>query len=86
VIFTGKMAASGRRLGNVVINKTVFFLCDMQEKFRPAIKYFEEITEVARRLVCTDVIIYLMFAYKFHLWEISGLYQQVQYNQYTYLI
>ncbi|CAC5417971.1 Isochorismatase domain-containing protein 2A,Isochorismatase domain-containing protein 2B,Isochorismatase domain-containing protein 2,Isochorismatase domain-containing protein 1 [Mytilus coruscus] len=40
-----------RRLGNLCADKTVFFLCDMQERFRNAIKYFPEITEVASRLV-----------------------------------
>ena len=39
------------RLGNINATKTVFFLCDMQERFRPAIKYFPEILEVAKRLV-----------------------------------
>jgi hypothetical protein len=40
-----------KRLGNLSSDKTVFFLCDMQQKFRNAIKYFEEITEVSGRLV-----------------------------------
>ncbi|CAC5357922.1 Isochorismatase domain-containing protein 2A,Isochorismatase domain-containing protein 2,Isochorismatase domain-containing protein 1 [Mytilus coruscus] len=39
-----------RRLGNLCADKTVFFLCDMQERFRNATKYFPEITEVASRL------------------------------------
>ena len=30
---------------------TVSFLCDMQEKFRPTIKYLPEIATVANRLV-----------------------------------
>ena len=47
-----KMAApSGKNAGNLSPDKTVFFLCDMQERFRPAIKYFEDILEVAKRLV-----------------------------------
>lgn len=48
------MAGSGdhvKKLGNIRLEETVFFLCDMQEKFRPAIKYFEEIVEVSKRLV-----------------------------------
>jgi len=38
-------------LGNLRACRTVFLLCDMQEKFRPAISYFSEILEVSRRLV-----------------------------------
>ena len=33
------------------LSKTAFFLCDIQEKFRPAIDHFEEIVEVSKRLV-----------------------------------
>ncbi|CAF0709452.1 unnamed protein product [Brachionus calyciflorus] len=33
------------------LSSTAFFLCDMQEKFRPAILYFNEIAEIAQRLV-----------------------------------
>jgi len=40
-----------RRLGNIKLNEAAFFLCDMQERFRPAIKYFSDILEVSRRLV-----------------------------------
>jgi len=40
-----------RRLGNIKLNEVAFFLCDMQERFRPAIKYFSEIVEVSKRLV-----------------------------------
>ncbi len=39
---------------NLIPNKTAFFLCDIQEKFRPAIESFDGpngIVEVARRLV-----------------------------------
>ena len=36
---------------NLEASKTAFFLCDMQEKFKPAIEYFDAIVEVARRLV-----------------------------------
>jgi len=41
-----------RRLGNIKLNEAAFFLCDMQERFRPSIKYFSEILEVSKRLVC----------------------------------
>ena len=40
-----------RRLGNIKVNEAAFFLCDMQERFRPAIKYFSDILEVSKRLV-----------------------------------
>jgi len=38
-------------LGNLQASKTVFFMCDMQERFRPSISYFSEIAEVAKRLI-----------------------------------
>ena len=41
-------------LGNIVPAKTVFFCCDMQERFRLAIKHFKDIVECADRLVRTD--------------------------------
>ena len=44
-----KMAA--RKIGKIMTDTTAFFLCDMQEKFRPTIKYFPEIIKVAQRLV-----------------------------------
>ena len=40
-----------QNLGNIDPTKTVFMLCDMQEKFRPSILHFTEIVEVAERLV-----------------------------------
>ena len=45
---TGKC---GKRLGNIKAEQTVFFLCDMQEKFKGVIAYFKEILEVAKKLV-----------------------------------
>ncbi|NXX98545.1 ISOC1 protein, partial [Centropus bengalensis] len=38
-------------LGNLTPASTVFFCCDMQERFRPAIKYFGDIISVGQRLV-----------------------------------
>ncbi|XP_060702987.1 isochorismatase domain-containing protein 1 [Hemiscyllium ocellatum] len=38
-------------LGNLLASSTVFFCCDMQERFRPAIKYFGDIISVGQRLV-----------------------------------
>lgn len=46
-----KMAAVARRIGKMASDTTAFFLCDMQEKFRPTIRYFPEIATVANRLV-----------------------------------
>ncbi|KAG5834137.1 hypothetical protein ANANG_G00258230 [Anguilla anguilla] len=37
-------------LGNLSASTTVFFCCDMQERFRPAIKYFGDIISVGQRL------------------------------------
>lgn len=39
-----------RRVGKLAADTTVFFLCDIQEKFAPMIKYFPEICQVAQRL------------------------------------
>ncbi|XP_007422349.1 isochorismatase domain-containing protein 1 [Python bivittatus] len=38
-------------LGNLTPCSTVFFCCDMQERFRPAIKYFGDIISVSQRLL-----------------------------------
>ncbi|TFK11624.1 protein lin-7-like protein A [Platysternon megacephalum] len=38
-------------LGNLTPSSTVFFCCDMQERFRPAIKYFGDIISVGQRLI-----------------------------------
>ncbi|XP_060596140.1 isochorismatase domain-containing protein 1-like [Ruditapes philippinarum] len=43
--------AATRKLGNIVAGKSVFFCCDMQEKFRPAIQYFSDIVTCASRLL-----------------------------------
>jgi len=51
------MDSRKRCLGNIKVEQTVFFLCDMQEKFKPVIAYFKEILEVAKRLVCNLIVI-----------------------------
>ncbi|XP_063066612.1 isochorismatase domain-containing protein 1 [Engraulis encrasicolus] len=38
-------------LGNISPSTTAFFCCDMQERFRPAIKYFGDIISVGQRLL-----------------------------------
>ncbi|XP_062340423.1 isochorismatase domain-containing protein 1 [Osmerus eperlanus] len=38
-------------LGNLSPGTTAFFCCDMQERFRPAIKYFGDIISVGQRLL-----------------------------------
>uniref|UniRef100_A0A8C9FFF9 Isochorismatase domain-containing protein 1 n=1 Tax=Pavo cristatus TaxID=9049 RepID=A0A8C9FFF9_PAVCR len=43
-------------LGNLTPSSTVFFCCDMQERFRPAIKYFGDIISVGQRLVCARLL------------------------------
>ncbi|XP_014681784.1 PREDICTED: isochorismatase domain-containing protein 1-like [Priapulus caudatus] len=45
------MAAPTKGFGNLIQNQTVFFMCDIQERFRPHIKYFEDIVEVSKRMV-----------------------------------
>uniref|UniRef100_A0A674APE1 Isochorismatase domain-containing protein 1 n=1 Tax=Salmo trutta TaxID=8032 RepID=A0A674APE1_SALTR len=44
-------------LGNLIPATTVFFCCDMQERFRPAIKYFGDIISVGQRLTVLHVLI-----------------------------
>lgn len=46
------MASQSLKLGNIKPENAIFFLCDIQEKFRPVIKYFKEILEIAEKLVC----------------------------------
>ncbi|XP_072019952.1 LOW QUALITY PROTEIN: isochorismatase domain-containing protein 1-like [Amphiura filiformis] len=50
-------APTGKTIGNLSTEKTAFFLCDMQERFRPAIKYFSDIVEVSKRLIETAKIL-----------------------------
>ena len=45
------------RVGKLSTDTTVFFLCDLQDKFRPAIKYFAEICTVANRLCSASKIL-----------------------------
>ena len=44
-------SGAARSLGRLASNTCYFFLCDMQEKFRPSIRYFPEIITVAQRMV-----------------------------------
>ncbi|XP_023221286.1 isochorismatase domain-containing protein 2-like [Centruroides sculpturatus] len=39
------------RVGQLLPKQTCVFLCDMQEKFRPTIKYFNEIVQVSSRIL-----------------------------------
>lgn len=39
------------QLGKIVPKNSALFLCDMQEKFRPSIKYFNEIVFNSNRLL-----------------------------------
>ncbi|XP_048252302.1 isochorismatase domain-containing protein 1-like isoform X2 [Haliotis rufescens] len=48
---------SEKRLGDLRLDQTVFFCCDMQEKFRPAIKHFADILQIAQRLVKASKIL-----------------------------
>ncbi|XP_013064721.2 isochorismatase domain-containing protein 1-like isoform X1 [Biomphalaria glabrata] len=41
---------ANKKLGNIKLNETVLFVCDIQDKFRNAVKYFIEIAQIANRL------------------------------------
>ncbi|XP_063953701.1 isochorismatase domain-containing protein 1-like [Lytechinus pictus] len=43
--------ASKASFGNISPETSALFVCDMQEKFKPAIKYFDDIAFVAKRLI-----------------------------------
>ena len=45
------MASVIQKIGRIVSDKSWFFVCDMQEKFRPTIRYYPEILNIASRLV-----------------------------------
>lgn len=45
------MSGSLIKYGHLPEKRTVFFLCDIQEKFRPALSHFEHILEAANKLV-----------------------------------
>lgn len=47
-----KMSRSLIKYGQLPEKRTAFFLCDIQEKFRPALSHFEQIVEAAKKLVC----------------------------------
>ena len=51
------MAAVLRVGGRLAAENTAFFLCDMQEKFRPSIRYFPEIIVVAKRMVRVTIYV-----------------------------
>ncbi|XP_022286356.1 isochorismatase domain-containing protein 1-like [Crassostrea virginica] len=48
---------ASQKLGNIKPENAIFFLCDIQEKFRPVIKYFKEILEIAEKLVEASTIL-----------------------------
>lgn len=48
--FIPKSGSNGK-LGNLTADTCAFFCCDMQERFRPAIAHFEDITLVSKRLL-----------------------------------
>eukprot|EP00105_Crassostrea_gigas_P027904 XP_011449393.2 PREDICTED: isochorismatase domain-containing protein 1 [Crassostrea gigas] len=51
------MASQSLKLGNIKPENAIFFMCDIQEKFRPVIKYFKEILEIAEKLVEASTIL-----------------------------
>ena len=58
LIVSGMASLAARSLGRLAANRSFFFLCDMQEKFKSNIKYFPEIASVAQRLVGTKILEY----------------------------
>ncbi|GAB1602901.1 isochorismatase domain-containing protein 2-like [Argonauta hians] len=42
---------ASNRLGKLLLNRSILFLCDMQEKFRPSIQYFPQIVDVSSRML-----------------------------------
>lgn len=60
-------------LGNLTPSSTVFFCCDMQERFRPAIKYFGDIISVGQRLVCLFVYL-VIFAESWYILIYTHIY------------
>ncbi|KAK7788883.1 hypothetical protein R5R35_013449 [Gryllus longicercus] len=51
------MASSLIKYGLLPQKGTAFFLCDLQEKFRPAMLHFDQIVEVSNKLVQTSRIL-----------------------------
>ncbi|PSN37546.1 hypothetical protein C0J52_12550 [Blattella germanica] len=51
------MARSLIKYGQLPEKRTAFFLCDIQEKFRPALTHFEQILEAAKKLVQASKIL-----------------------------
>jgi len=51
------MASTMRKFGDLKLNQTVLFVCDIQEKFRKAISFFEEIASVSNRLTAASKIL-----------------------------
>lgn len=45
------LQSEGTPLGSLTPDTTAFLCCDMQERFRPAIKYFDDIISVGQRLI-----------------------------------
>lgn len=52
-------AAVCRTVGQLAARNTAVFLCDLQEKFRPNIQYFDAIVDVSSRLLKTASILQL---------------------------
>jgi len=51
------MSRSLIKYGQLPEKRTAFFLCDIQEKFRPALSHFEQIVEAAKKLVQASKIL-----------------------------
>lgn len=50
IVFPTEMAVPRATLRLSPLNSALL-VCDMQEKFRPSVKYFEEIVQISKRLI-----------------------------------
>lgn len=57
---------SGLRLYHLKPTQTVLMLCDVQEKFKPAIPIFEAVVENAKKLVTFEKYFIYKFVSKYH--------------------
>lgn len=45
------------KMGKIPLENTAVFLCDLQEKFRPAMLHYSEVITNAKKLVICDIIV-----------------------------
>ena len=50
-------------LGRIPVEKSVLFVCDMQEKFAPSIKYFPQIVSNTKKILASAKIMDIPVVY-----------------------